>query len=143
MFLLDEGVRVRALTRCGDNLFFELENSFEQGMGTVELADIRSFGEGAVLEVAEWLDTVIRAIDKGILTVRDGIVGPTTLLMKKVIWHDPAIADFQPEERAKQQGRIYTVVDEDLENDWVLLRDEYGEAEALVGEVEEYKTPEV
>lgn len=136
MFLLDDAVRVRAMTRKDDDLFFELENGFCQGMGTVEPVDIRGFGEGAVIEVIDWLDSVLMAIDKGVLSVRDGVVTPTTLLGLKVRWHDPAIADFQPEDRELQSSRVYTVIDEDPENNYALIKDEYGETEVCITELE-------
>lgn len=52
----------------------------------------------------------------------------------KVKWNDPAIEDFEGEERELQKSRIYEVVDI-INEDAVLLEDEFGEVEAYVNEL--------
>lgn len=53
----------------------------------------------------------------------------------KVKWNDPAINDFDPSERELQKSRVYEVVDI-INEDMVLIADEYGEGEVFVGELE-------
>lgn len=52
-----------------------------------------------------------------------------------VKWNDPAINDFAPEEREIQRNRIYSVV-EFINEDMVLIADEWGEGEVFVDELE-------
>ena len=52
-----------------------------------------------------------------------------------VKWNDPAINDFAPEEREMQRNRIFKVV-EFINEDMVLIADEFGESEVFVGELE-------
>lgn len=52
----------------------------------------------------------------------------------KVKWNDPAIEEFEGEERELQKSRVYEVVDI-INEDAVLLEDEYGEVEAYVSEL--------
>lgn len=52
----------------------------------------------------------------------------------KVKWNDPAIEDFEEEERELQKSRVYEVVDI-INEDAVLLEDEFGEVEAYVHEL--------
>ena len=52
----------------------------------------------------------------------------------KVKWNDPAIEEFDGEERELQKSRVYEVVDI-INEDAVLLEDEYGEVEAYVSEL--------
>lgn len=52
----------------------------------------------------------------------------------KVKWNDPAIEEFSGEERELQKSRVYEVVDI-INEDAVLLEDEYGEVEAYVNEL--------
>ena len=52
-----------------------------------------------------------------------------------VKWNDPAINDFVPEEREIQRNRIYSVV-EFINEDMVLIADEWGEGEVFVDELE-------
>jgi hypothetical protein len=52
-----------------------------------------------------------------------------------VKWNDPAINDFEPEEREIQRNRIYSVV-EFINEDMVLIADEWGEGEVFVDELE-------
>lgn len=54
----------------------------------------------------------------------------------KVKWNDPAIADFKEgKERELQKSRIFEVVDI-MNEDIVLIADEYGEGEVFVDELE-------
>jgi hypothetical protein len=54
----------------------------------------------------------------------------------KVKWNDPAIEDFaEGKERELQKSRIFEVVDI-INEDMVLIADEYGEGEVLVDELE-------
>lgn len=53
----------------------------------------------------------------------------------KVKWNDVAIADFQGKERELQESRVYEIVDI-INDDMVLIADEYGEAEVFVDELE-------
>ena len=50
-------------------------------------------------------------------------------------WNDVAIADFQGKERELQESRVYEIVDI-INDDMVLIADEYGEAEVFVDELE-------
>ena len=52
----------------------------------------------------------------------------------KVKWNDPAIDDYKEEERELQKSRVYEVVDI-INEDAVLLEDEFGEVEAYVNEL--------
>lgn len=52
----------------------------------------------------------------------------------KVKWNDPAIEEFEEEERELQKSRVYEVVDI-INEDAVLLEDEFGEVEAYVNEL--------
>jgi hypothetical protein len=53
-----------------------------------------------------------------------------------VKWNDPAIEDFaEGKERELQKSRIFEVV-EIINEDMVLIADEYGEGEVLVDELE-------
>lgn len=52
----------------------------------------------------------------------------------KVKWNDPAIEEFNEEERELQKSRVYEVVDI-INEDAVLLEDEFGEVEAYVNEL--------
>lgn len=53
----------------------------------------------------------------------------------KVKWNDPAINDFDPSERELQKSRVYEIVDI-INEDMVLIADEYGEVEVFVCELE-------
>jgi hypothetical protein len=53
----------------------------------------------------------------------------------KVKWNDVAIADFQGKEREIQEKRVYEVVDI-INDDMVLIADEYGEGEVFISELE-------
>lgn len=52
-----------------------------------------------------------------------------------VKWNDPAIDDFSPAEREIQRNREFEIIDI-INDDMVLIADEYGEAEVFVGELE-------
>ena len=52
----------------------------------------------------------------------------------KVKWHDVAIDDFG-EDKELQESRVYEVVDI-INDDVVLIADEYGEAEVYISELE-------
>lgn len=52
-----------------------------------------------------------------------------------VKWNDVAIAEFQGKERELQEKRVYEVVDI-INEDMVLIADEYGEGEVFIGELE-------
>jgi hypothetical protein len=52
-----------------------------------------------------------------------------------VKWNDPAINDFSPAEREIQLSREFEIIDI-INDDMVLIADEYGEAEVFVGELE-------
>lgn len=53
----------------------------------------------------------------------------------KVKWNDVAIAEFQCKEREIQEKRIYEVIDI-INEDMVLIADEYGEGEVFIGDIE-------
>lgn len=53
----------------------------------------------------------------------------------KVKWTDVAIAEFQGKERELQESRVYEIV-EIINEDMVLIADEYGEGEVFIGELE-------
>jgi hypothetical protein len=53
----------------------------------------------------------------------------------RVKWNDVAIAEFQGKERELQEQRVYKVV-EIINDDMVLIADEYGEGEVFIGELE-------
>ncbi len=52
-----------------------------------------------------------------------------------VKWNDPAIGEFSPKEQELQKSREFVIVDI-INEDMVLIADEYGEAEVFVGELE-------
>ena len=52
-----------------------------------------------------------------------------------VKWNDPAIGEFSPKEQEIQRNREFLIVDI-INEDMVLIADEYGEAEVFVGELE-------
>lgn len=53
----------------------------------------------------------------------------------KVKWNDVAIAEFQGKERKLQEKRVYEVVNI-INDDMVLIADEYGEGEVFISELE-------
>jgi hypothetical protein len=53
----------------------------------------------------------------------------------RVKWNDVAIAEFQGEERELQEQRVYKVV-EIINDDMVLIADEYSEVEVFISELE-------
>lgn len=53
----------------------------------------------------------------------------------KVKWTDVAIADFKGKERELQESRVYEVIDF-INEDMVLIADEYGEGEVFIEELE-------
>lgn len=52
-----------------------------------------------------------------------------------VKWHDPALDDFDIEDREYQKDRVYEVIDI-YENDIILIADDFGEVEVLEHELE-------
>ena len=52
----------------------------------------------------------------------------------KVKWNDPAIEEFKGKQRELQKSRIYKIVDI-INEDMVLIADEYGEVETYVNEL--------
>ena len=52
-----------------------------------------------------------------------------------VKWNDPAINNFSEGEQEIQRNREFVIVDI-INEDMVLIADEYGEAEVFVGELE-------
>ena len=52
-----------------------------------------------------------------------------------VKWNDPAIGEFSTKEQELQKSREFVIVDI-INEDMVLIADEYGEAEVFVGELE-------
>ena len=57
----------------------------------------------------------------------------------KVKWNDVAISDFKGKERELQESRVYEVI-EYINDDMVLIADEYGEGEVFEDELELYLT---
>lgn len=53
----------------------------------------------------------------------------------KVKWNDPAIVEFEPTERYLQMSRTFEVIDY-INDDMVLIADEYGEGEVYENELE-------
>ena len=53
----------------------------------------------------------------------------------KVKWNDVAIAEFKGKERELQESRVYEVIDF-INEDMVLIADEYGEGEVFIEELE-------
>jgi hypothetical protein len=53
----------------------------------------------------------------------------------KVKWNDPAIVEFDPTERYIQQNRVFEVI-EYINEDMVLIADEWGEGEVFENELE-------
>lgn len=53
----------------------------------------------------------------------------------KVKWTDVAIADFPGKERELQESRVFEIVDI-INDDMVLIADEYGEGEVFIDELE-------
>ena len=54
---------------------------------------------------------------------------------QKVKWFDPAINDFQVEEREIQRNRIYTII-KFINDEMCLIADEFGESEVLITEID-------
>ena len=52
-----------------------------------------------------------------------------------VKWNDSAIDEFSEDEQEMQRNREFVIVDI-INEDMVLIADEYGEAEVFVGELE-------
>lgn len=52
-----------------------------------------------------------------------------------VKWNDPGINDFPAKYREFQKNREFEIIDI-INDDMVLIADEYGEAEVFVGELE-------
>ena len=52
-----------------------------------------------------------------------------------VRWHDPALDDFDAEDREYQKERVFKVIDI-YENDIILIGDDFGEVEVLEHELE-------
>lgn len=52
-----------------------------------------------------------------------------------VKWNDPGINDYPEDEREFQQSRTFEILDI-INDDVVLIADEYGEAEVLVSELD-------
>lgn len=53
----------------------------------------------------------------------------------KVKWNDPAIVEFEPTDGYLQMSRVFEVIDY-INDDMVLIADEYGEGEVFEGELE-------
>lgn len=53
----------------------------------------------------------------------------------RVKWNDVEIAEFQGKERELQEQRVYKVVDI-INDDMVLIADEYSEVEVFISELE-------
>ena len=53
----------------------------------------------------------------------------------KVKWNDPAIVEFEPTERYLQMSRTFEVIDY-INDDMILIADEYGEGEVYENELE-------
>ena len=53
----------------------------------------------------------------------------------QVKWNDIAIAEFKGKERDIQKSRIYEVIDI-INEDMILIADEYGEGEVCINEIE-------
>lgn len=51
----------------------------------------------------------------------------------KVKWNDPAIHDYDPEDREEQLNRVYEVVDK--YGDIILIADDFSETEVLAHEL--------
>jgi len=85
------------------------------------------------------LSYVVAAIDDGrcVEEAADGCYAGTARTVKKgdkVKWHDPAINDFEPEDRKLQEDRIWTV--ESVFGDIATIADENGCAEVYTAELE-------
>lgn len=52
----------------------------------------------------------------------------------KVKWNDPAIDDFEPEEREFQNARIFEIYE--IKGEVIGIADEYGDSEVFAGELE-------
>lgn len=85
------------------------------------------------------LSYVVAAIDDGrcVEEAANACYPGTSRTVKKgdkVRWHDPAIADFDPEDRKMQEDRIWTV--DAIFGDIARIADEAGEAEVYASELE-------
>ena len=89
----------------------------------------------ARLAALGWLAMILDDIDKGALRVIGGAVKPFVFLPgDKVRWRDPAINDFDPEERQAQAERVYTVYK--ASEDIVCFSDGVSDVEAPACEVD-------
>ena len=97
-------------------------------------------------ELCTSIDATLDQIDKGpFSTNEEGHLVCTLKVGDKVKWDDPAITDFEPEERQSQLDRVWTVVSiggdtsEDAEvessDDVIVLSDEYGDTETTLEEI--------
>ncbi len=83
------------------------DNKAYQFIGVVFIDQLRVEARLAALG---WLAMILDGIDRGALRVIGGAVKPFVFLPgDKVRWNDPAIKDFDPEERQAQTERVYTV----------------------------------
>lgn len=53
-----------------------------------------------------------------------------------VRWNDPAIADYDENEREQQLNRVYEVID--INGDIITIADDFGEAEVFANELEHF-----
>lgn len=89
----------------------------------------------ARLAALGWIAMILDGIDSGALRVIGGAVKPFVFLPgDKVRWRDPAIKDFDPEERQAQAERIYTVYE--ASEDIVCFSDGISNVEAPACEVD-------
>ncbi len=85
------------------------DNKAYRFIGVVFIDQLRTEARLAALG---WLAMILDGIDSGALRVIGGAVKPFVFLPgDKVRWNDPAIKDFDPEERQAQAERVYTVYD--------------------------------
>ena len=84
-------------------------------------------------ELPEFLQTVVNLED----ILQDFYYGSSARYFRvgdKVKWNDPAIDDFEPEEREFQNARIFEIYE--IKGEVIGIADEYGDSEVFAGELE-------
>lgn len=131
----ETALRARSARIDADGIVIVLEDLDERYCGRVNLRTIEP-GDAVVI-ILEWFVDIFERLDKNELRVVEGDVVVFEFRPgDHVRWNDPGIGDFDPEERAAQRGRIYTVVENRGET--ILVSDGDSDVEAPPAELELY-----
>jgi len=137
-------VRVRTLTlheaEGKPAIRIHLETINEESLGWYSLENAILEDEfDAHLAILQWVDYVLDAVDNGSLFVKEGDVLFKHLEVgNKVRWKDPAIGDYDAQDRILQESRVYTIVEVNERDMSALIKDAYGETEVYLSELEPY-----